>query len=225
MSMPQTSRRSVVDELARRLSEGVRDSRFMPGQRLVEAELTRELGVSRGSLREAFRRLASDGLIEITPHKGAMVRRLTFTEAIELFQVRIELEALAARLAASVMADHLARAAFLAAIEPIRRQVPRLSADAYIEENRAFHDAILAGSGNAQLIGISRRFQLPLILSQVRAAISLEAMAASVAEHRGIAEAILSGNEEKATGAVRQHLTRAMALLEAVPKSCFAEIR
>ncbi len=213
---------SVVDDLARQLARGIRDNRFAPGQRLVEADLTRELGVSRGSLREAFRRLASDGLIEIAPHKGAMVRRLSRTEAMELFAVRTELEALAARLAAARMVDPDVRCAFQQAIAPIRMSEARRSADDYIEENRVFHDAVIAASGNSQLIAISRRFQMPLILSQLRAALPPEAMADSVSEHRAVAKAILNGKPDKAANRMRRHLTRAAELLDSVPASCFA---
>jgi DNA-binding GntR family transcriptional regulator len=223
MSSPQrASNGSVVDDLARALARGIRSNRFVPGQRLVEADLTHELGVSRGSLREAFRRLASDGLIEITPHRGAMVRRLSRTEARELFAIRTELEALAARLAAGRMDDPDVRCAFQQAITPIRKSETRRSADDYIEENRVFHDAVVAASGNRQLIAVSRRFQMPLILSQLRAELPPEAMADSVSEHRAVAKAILNGKGEKAASRMRRHLTRAAALLDAVPASCFA---
>lgn len=218
----RTSNGSVVDDLARELARGIRSNRFAPGQRLVEADLTGELGVSRGSLREAFRRLASDGLIEITPHKGAMVRRLSRTEAMELFAVRTELEALAARLAAGRMDDPDARCAFQGAIAPIQKSEARRSADDYIEENRVFHDAVIAASGNSQLIAISRRFQLPLILSQVRTALPPEAIADSLSEHRAVAKAILAGKPDKAADRMRRHLERAARLLETVPASCFA---
>lgn len=227
MRAPQArpSNRSVVDELARELARGIHDNRFAPGQRLVEADLTAQLRVSRGSLREAFRRLASDGLIEITPHKGAMVRRLSLTEAAELFAVRTELEALAARLAAGAMRDLNARCAFERAIAPINRTETRRSADEYIEENRVFHDAVIAASGNSQLIAISRRFQMPLILSQLRSALPPQALADSVSEHRAVAEAILDGDGDKAARLMRRHLARAAKLLERVPANSFAEER
>jgi DNA-binding FadR family transcriptional regulator len=76
--VPQGTRRpSAVEQVVNSLFSGLMSNRFAPGQRLIEVDLTAEYGVSRGTLREAFRRLAADGLIEIVPHRGAIVRRLS----------------------------------------------------------------------------------------------------------------------------------------------------
>ena len=83
------------------ITDGVKDGRYAPGQRLVEADLTAELGVSRGPLREALGRLAAEGVLELEPYRGAVVRRLTREDVEDLFSVREVLEGEAARLAAS----------------------------------------------------------------------------------------------------------------------------
>src|SRR5262245_43090553 len=92
-------RGGTVEYILEHLRSGVLQGLYAPGQRLIEADLTQELRVSRGPLREAFRRLSAEGLLEIVPHRGAMVRRLTLREMRELFQIRLGLEMLAARLA------------------------------------------------------------------------------------------------------------------------------
>ena len=70
-SLAKPASLSVVDVVTDWILEGIHEGRYAPGQRLVEAEITQELGVSRGPLREAFRRLAADGTLEIQAHRGA----------------------------------------------------------------------------------------------------------------------------------------------------------
>jgi|FEC22Drversion2_1045045.scaffolds.fasta_scaffold00846_9 DNA-binding GntR family transcriptional regulator len=206
-------RGTTVERIVKHLREGILNSRYAPGQRLIEADLTRDLGVSRGPLREAFRRLSAEGLIETVPNRGALVRRLTRREALELFQIRIELEALGARLAATNMAERDIRSAFEAAIGPIWSEAPRLSQIAYLEENKRFHDAVIGASGNCQLVGIHRQLQLPLIMVHVSGALDAAVLAHSVAEHRQIAAAILAGDGSAADLEMRRHLERAFALV------------
>lgn len=212
----------MVDRLIDELRDGILNSRLAPGQRLIEADLTRDLGVSRGPLREAFRRLSAEGLIEIVPNRGAMVRRLSFRETQELFQIRTELEALAARLAAgNLRTDTNGRERFEVAIAPIWNDEPRLSSPAYIEENKRFHDAVVAASGNTQLAIVSRQLQLPLIMSQLSNALSADLLRHSVTEHRTIATAILDGNAKAAESAMRAHLGRAAAFTAGLPERVF----
>jgi len=74
------------------LREGIRAGRYVPGQRLVEADLAAEIGVGRNSLREAFSRLASEGLVLIEPHRGASIRRRTRAEVAQLYDLSEDLE-------------------------------------------------------------------------------------------------------------------------------------
>lgn len=206
-------RGTTVERIVRHLREGILNSRYAPGQRLIEADLTRDLGVSRGPLREAFRRLSAEGLIETVPNRGALVRRLTRRETLDLFQIRIELEALGARLAAATIAERDIRSAFETAIAPIWSDAPRLSQMAYLEENKRFHDAVVGASGNCQLVQIHRQLQLPLIMFHVSGALDAGVLSHSVTEHREIAAAILAGDADAAAAAMRRHLTRAMAVV------------
>ena len=130
---------ATVAFIVERLREGIMAGRLQPGSRLVESDLTSRFAVSRGPVREALRRLTADGLIEHWPHRGAVVRRLTEREIRELFLIRIEMEALAARLAAAADAFER-RAGFVAAIQPIYADAPRNPCE-YLKENAAFHDA------------------------------------------------------------------------------------
>jgi DNA-binding GntR family transcriptional regulator len=204
------NRGSTVERVLDYLRDGILNSQFAPGQRLIESDLSRELGVSRGSLREAFRRLSAEGLIQLVPNRGAVVRRLSLRETMELFQIRRELEGLAARLAAINIGDPEVQEAFSAAIVPIWNEEPRLSSVAYLDENKHFHDAVMAASGNTQLIVVSQQLQLPLIMSQLSNVLTAEILRESVCEHRLIANAVLAGKSAAAEAAMRKHLDRAV---------------
>jgi len=184
--------------------------RLKPGERLVESALTQRFSVSRGPVREALRRLAAEGLIEHAPNRGAVVRRLSPRDIAELFQIRVEMEALAARLAA-LSSDAAARARFAEEIAPIFADAPRRM-ETYLDENAAFHLSVLRLAGNVHLQELAARLRLPLIMAQVGDALTVEVMRASVGEHRAIARAIVDGDAEAAAAATRAHLERAAAL-------------
>ena len=201
----------TVTHIVARLRDEILTRRAAPGARLVESELTRRFGVSRGPIREALRRLAAEGFIEHAPNRGAVVRRLSSEDIRELFQIRAELEALAARLAAAAAADPGKRAAFEAAIAPIYAEAARVAFE-YLAENADFHAAIMDLAGNRQLRDLSLRLHLPLIMAQVADALTPSALEASVREHRALAAAILAEDEAAADVAMRAHLGRAAEL-------------
>jgi DNA-binding GntR family transcriptional regulator len=209
------------DGVANYLATGIHSGRYAPGQRLVEADLTAELSVSRSLLREAFQRLSAEGLIEIVPNRGALVRRLSIEEAVELFAIRVELEALAARLAAANISDPCIRHRFETGIASIWNEDPRFSTSEYISENRRFHESVFAAAGNGQLIKLNHQLQLSLIMAQISSELTGDIIQSSLDEHRAIADAILDGNVEAADAAIRNHLRRALAVVQSMPKELF----
>jgi DNA-binding GntR family transcriptional regulator len=213
---------SIVEYVVEHLRHGVLQGRYAPGQRLIEADLTHDLQVSRGPLREAFRRLSAEGLVEIVPNRGAMIRRLTLREMRELFQIRVGLETLAARLASDAMTDAATKQRFERDITPIWDERPRAPGAEYIDENHQFHDAVVAASGNAQLLNLTRQLRLPVLMYQLAGTLKAENIAASLSEHRAIARAILARDPALAEKWVRRHLTRAMEIVEAMPHRVFA---
>src|SRR3954468_7639637 len=94
-------RRALVDKLASDLQRRVLSGEFPSGTRLRQSALAAEFGVSRTPIREALRKLQEGGLVELQPHRGALVRGLSAREIRQAYEVRAELEALAAELAAT----------------------------------------------------------------------------------------------------------------------------
>ncbi|WP_454712797.1 GntR family transcriptional regulator [Cupriavidus nantongensis] len=221
MTNTSEPQRSTLKYVVDTLRQAILSGRLVPGQRLVEADLTRELGVSRGPVRESFRRLAAEGLVESVPNQTTMVRRYTHLEMKELFEVRAELEALAARRTAGRMDEACVRERFLNATRPIWEDHHAMSPAAYFEENRRFHQAIADECGNAQLTDFIGRLQLPMIMFQLGNAIHGEALQESVNEHRMIAQAIVSGDADKSAQLIREHLRRASDFIDRMPADSF----
>lgn len=215
-------RGTTVERLVENLREGILYGRYAAGQRLIEADLTRAFGVSRGPLREAFRRLSAEGLISV-PNRGAVVRRLTRKETRELFQIRTALEMLAAQLAAANISSPGVREKFEAAIAPIWNDSPRNMPLAYLDENKLFHQAVVDASGNDQLASVGRQLQLPLIMFQLSGALTVDILAQSNAEHRAVAKAILAGDGAAAAEHMRRHLDRANRFSEQLPAQVFRQ--
>src|SRR5881275_3448556 len=94
-------RRALVDKLASTLQARMLSGELVSGTWLRQVALAEEFGVSRTPIREALRKLQAGGLVELQPHRGALVRGLSSREIRDAYEVRAELEALAAELAAT----------------------------------------------------------------------------------------------------------------------------
>jgi len=141
-TLPQT--------IAERLRELITEGALAPGSRLNERALGDRLGVSRTPLREAFRLLAADGLVDLEPNRGARVVALSERDIRELFEVMGALEALAGELASSRIAD-----ADVAELKALTFEMlachARSDLPAYYRINRAIHDRIALAAGNEML--------------------------------------------------------------------------
>ncbi len=99
------SRSVLAEQVKERLLEEIFSGRYAPDARIVETQVARELGTSQAPVREALRGLEALGVVEITPFRGARVRRPTRAELVEAYEVRSALEALGARLAVPWLTD------------------------------------------------------------------------------------------------------------------------
>jgi DNA-binding GntR family transcriptional regulator len=192
----------VTAELRRRILSGD----LAPGERLVEDRLAESLGVSRNPVREAIRVLATEGFIEVTPRRGAAVSRVSEAEAEELFDVRMALEALAARLAAR-KAVPASTALLHGVLDAARTAVEDGRLDEVADLNTAFHTAVAEAAGNAYLkvvIGpMLRRAQW--IFQQTARARAPH----SWTEHLSLYEAIAAGDEAEAEARAVAHVAAA----------------
>lgn len=218
---PDQRRGETVEFVVRHLVDGILHGRFAPGQRLVARDLTEEIGISRGSVREALRLMAADGLVDLVPNKGAAVRRLSRSQTRDLFQIREVLEGLAAKLAASRIGQGDNRRIFETMWREMRPTGNRLPWDIFIEHNRTFHRTIVQVSGNEKLEDAIDKLQLPIMMVQVGRMMGDANIADSEEEHTEIAEAILAGDPTRAEQAMQRHLRELADWVLNLPDSAF----
>lgn len=197
----------TVSRIAALLKERILDGRIAPGQRLISNDVCEEFGVSRGPVREAFRQLDAERLIDLEPHKGATVRRLTVSEIKDLYQIRVALEGYAARLAAEKIGEGRNRAMLTEVLRRGRRHKRNPVFSAFVVDNRAFHQAIVQICGNEELGKLIDKYQLPVFMIQLRQVIGTDhVIRNALQEHEEIAKAILEGSPEDAYLAMQRHL-------------------
>jgi DNA-binding GntR family transcriptional regulator len=216
--------KSTVETIADALREGVRRGRYMPGQRLVEADITAELGVSRGPLREALRRLAAEGVVDLQHHRGARVRAMSRKELSDLQEVRESLEALAAAAAARRVAKkEMKGRPILELADQMDRALNDGSVTRYLELNQAFHDLLVSWSNNPVLSDLVKRLQIPVFRLQTRTMADIPRLRVAQQDHRAIATAVASGDPSAAEKAMRRHIQRSNADARALPDDLFAQ--
>lgn len=200
---PTPVRRSeqLGEEIEERIVTGV----YPPGMRLDEQELAAAFGVSRTPIREALIQLASIGLVEIRPRRGATVPEMSADRLCEMFEVMAELESMCGRLAARrILPAELAR--LREAHQACEEARDAGKPDLYYQLNEVFHRRIYEASHNGflaeQATALHRRLR-PYRRLQLRVR---NRMQSSFSEHAGIVEAIVAGNGDQAAELLRSHV-------------------
>lgn len=199
----------TVERVVHELKMGILEGRYAPGQRLISRDLVEQLGVSRSSLREAFRSLEADELVHLIPNRGAVVRRLTADEVRHMYQIREALEGYAAQLAAQRIDEGDNRRRLLAVVERGRKHREKPSFRQFAADNQEFHREIVRITGNPLLADLIDKYHQPVFISQLRQIISEEEVIYSALdEHDAIAAAIFAGDAQAAYAAMKKHLWR-----------------
>jgi len=227
MAVQAEERRALVDRLAATLQARVLSGELPSGARLRQEALAEEFGVSRTPIREALRKLQAAGLVELRPNRGALVRGLSPREIRDAYEVRAELEGLAAGLAADCIQHeqldslHEAQREFRDALE---RTVEARAAGLEPSEdeiahwghaNDLFHQQIQDACGNdvlgRTLAHLHRSFPRDLSRTVLRENTAL--LRENVREHEAILEAIEERDGESARDLMVSHIQHAGRLV------------
>lgn len=203
------SRDRVIRDIIRGLYEG----KFEPGQRLVEAQLTEDYDVSRGPVREALNRLAAMGVVELAPQRGAQIRILSLSEAIDSLIVAQALVGIAARLAAERGDDEKAKARLKAIVDELVEYDQTSPSAEYAMARDSFYSVLTGLAGNDALSSVMMQIHIHLIRTQFRSILRTVGRRRH-RDYRDIMEAVLAGNPAKAERAAKAHLGRSIAALE-----------
>jgi DNA-binding GntR family transcriptional regulator len=184
--------------------EAILTGRYRPGERLVQDELAEGLGISRIPLREALRRLEGEGLVIISPNRGAIVRPLAPKDVVDLYDVRLALESLALRRAAERYSD-------------LRDATARLRAEAdtaiaggslttLFHLDRDFHAGVAAASHNPHLMATLGGLWSQ-IMRVMHAYLKMTTYPPAVwDDHAAIVEALAHGDGDGAVARLERHL-------------------
>ena len=203
--------RTAHEYVRRTLRSAVLDGSLPGGTRLVQSELAQQLGVSTTPVREALRDLATEGLVVLDPHRGALVRALDLDEVRELYQLRMTLEPLMVqRMMSSITPEQLASAEQLQ-----RRMEQPCDASTWAELNRDFHAIFSQGDEESRLGKILaglRDSAAPFV------ALSLAARPQQVpdanAEHAAMLNLYREGDIEQAIDLTIRHLESTLKAIE-----------
>ena len=220
--MPRLDNLTHRERVHDHLKAEILANRYPPGSELLEVPLSEELGASRGPVRETLRSLESEGLVEITPRRGAAVVSLTKRGFLEAYQVRESLEALGVRLAVPRLSDD--------DIDALDAQLDRMAEhaatgdlDAFCEVNAAFREAFMDASENRKLIEIYRRLMAQMgpygrPSAQLRGNVER-----SIAEHREIVEAARRRDVEGAVARLMKHVEVPQRILDGMSEEEFTD--
>ncbi len=203
---------TAEEEAYRHVLKGIRTGRFRPGTRLIPEDIANEIGMSRMPVREAFRRLSTEGLVLIRPNRGCVVAGLTTDEIYEVFEIRSVLEGLAVRLATPRFdADAFSELDRLLA----RMQTNGEGGDDWVTRHRQFHEYLCSYSQRPKLIRQIARLHVtiePYLRIWLHHA---EKPLSADEEHRVIIRTLEAGDPIAAEATIEKHILETAPALAA----------
>lgn len=216
-------KRSSPDVVVDAILSGIRSGRLVPGQRLVEADLTHSLQVSRGPIREALKRLAAEGIVTLSQNRGAYVRSLTRKDVSDLLKVLEVVTGLVARLAVDTIAKHEGlRAAFQDASEALLPFEALGDNHAFMQARREFWDVLITACDNVELARIMPLMQIHLLRLQFQTHVTAADRRKQFQEYRAMISAVLDGNALRAERVTRIHIRRTRISISRLPSEAFS---
>lgn len=199
---------SITDDLRRAIVIG----EFGAGERLIESELCDRYGCGRAVARAALVQLESEGLVVRQPNRGATVRRISVSEAIEITEARAVLERLIAARAAR-RATPGERAELQGVIADMREAVDRGDGARYGDLNRTLHRRLCEIGHHAVAADLVLNLRNRAVSHQYRLAMMPGRPAQSLRQHAAIVDAVVAGDEQAAADAMETHLASVLDVL------------
>ena len=197
------------------LREAILSGEYLPGERLVEAQLCQRLGASRFNVRSALQDLAAEGLVEVQRNKGAQVRKVSLDEAIEITELRMVIEGLvAARAAERVSDDDASELDEIGLL--MRRAVSAGEFRRYSDLNQRLHRLIQTIARHRTADNLIETMRAQLVRHQYTLSLLPGRPAASLPQHERIVEAIRARSPKAAEKAMRDHIASVIEALRSL---------
>lgn len=214
---------SSPDQVVEAIKHGILLGRFVPGQRLIEADMTRDHRVSRGPVREALKRLHAEGIVVLSRHRGAYIRLLTRREVLEILVALEAVVGLAVRLAALNIARGDHRDRLQAAYEKLNAHGANGDRVLQSIDRNAFYETIFHIAGNHELSRIHPAVPTQILRMQVYPYLALRDRERQFSDYRLLYDTIRSGDSRAAHRVVVRHLRRSRLQIRKLPDGAFAE--
>jgi DNA-binding GntR family transcriptional regulator len=208
----------ATDRITAAITHGILSGAFVPGQHLLESNLSRQLSVSRSSLREAMKRLAAENIVTLTQYRGAFVDILDRQATLDLLHISELLACLGARSAAIACKDVTNKAVMSRAANNLKEQTSQLG---FLESWRGVYAAAFELNANRELAKIFPISRSDLVRAQIARHQSLEQRDLLARGLLDVAHAIIGEKPDAAEGAMRAHFALARHAVDQLPTSAF----
>ncbi|WP_170984163.1 GntR family transcriptional regulator [Rhodoligotrophos defluvii] len=209
LTVPFLRARSLADQVADAITNAIAQGHIRPGQRLIETELARGLGVSRIPIREAVKMLAAQGIVDTSPHRGTFVVEFDEARIDRICAVRVALERLAGREAAQVYAAEPQRLSRLdAIIDDLSRAAAAGDWIAASRADLAFHREICAASGNDIVAKLWETIARHVLIIFGREVLHERDGTNLARQHRALRDTLASGEVDAIDREIESHIMR-----------------
>ncbi len=210
--MSKIQQRSLYLEVADRLRELIEQGELSPGERISEKQLCERFGVSRTPLREALKVLASEGLLDLLPNRGAVVTEMTARDIEVTFPVLANIERMAGELAATRITE-----TEIAEIRVLHEQMvecyKRGDRPQYFALNQQIHNTIVRAADNEVLADVHRNLSLRVRRARYSANLSSERWRQAVEEHTRFLEALEAHDPARLSTLLKEHIEQKALLV------------
>jgi DNA-binding GntR family transcriptional regulator len=202
-NMDPIARTSLHSEVTARLRSLIVESQIKPGERVPELEISKELGVSRTPIREALKVLASEGLVELLPLRGAVVKSFSPKDAADMLEVMGMLESFAAQKACKADQKRIDRV--LAMHEKMKALFVKGKRPEYFDLNQKIHDAMVEMADNESLVMVHQTLSKRMRSLRYSGNSTPDNWRGALDDHEEIAQALAQRDVKKIKKAVNDH--------------------
>jgi DNA-binding GntR family transcriptional regulator len=202
-----------MDTAYQHMKQKILDGTYKPSQKLIESQLSEEIGVSRNTIKKALLKLEQENLVKIEDNKGATIKSFTLEEVINYLEIREVLEGMVAGTATSNISDD-ELTMLEETIEKMAEHLQHNRFDEYSSLNKEFHTIIYKASKKVQAVELINIIKTQLIRYQFRTILVPGRNENSITEHKRILKALKARDEEEAVNAAKAHIKNVRLTIE-----------
>jgi DNA-binding GntR family transcriptional regulator len=200
-----TQHPSLSDRIFEIMEEAILSGSIRPGERIIETELAKKLGISKSPVREALKKLEGEGIVQLVPRKGFFVRNIDRKSIDDLCDVMFIIELAAARLSLKKKTEAVCKK-IDEILDQMKRHLRTRDYASYVLANRQFHGLFYDLTENEWILKISQMFFKEADMLRSLSLYTSDRFSRSIEEHDAIADAYKKGDEERLERAVKKHL-------------------